>query len=764
MRYIALVSLLMAAGLAAGQNTSAPVTFSTRAARASQVVKALGALAKVDLQVSPQTENEVLVVSVKDVPLIDVMTRIATVASGEWKREGSVYRLVASQTVRNLEQRDETAKRIALIRKGIESRITNEEKTEKRMAKLAADAAAKSKSISKVEAKPTKKSGEEENKADEDQAAAPNAAYDEHAITELLKEIDPSVLAQVDAGDRIVFSTEPTRTQRSLGQNATEVVNEFIQKHDSTVTATPPDVTEQLSGLSDQQAEMIKQMMKRQMSKIGQASKALLIASSSPMAIFGISNSIQLELRIYDSKGGVAFSGTSTLETDENDFMAKVRAQAEEAAEAAAAGKSPADALKPTVPPAKSTPIELSEDSKALEEAAGGMKGDKFSMKLGQDLRKKLFSPSIYDPLSFIETDEILAYAKLKGKPLVANLPDQAFGSITTGIGGEKKSLEAYAEEIDKGTVMTSVKDESFTVIKPAFPAKSRVDRLDRVALTTLMQAAREKGVPSLEDLCAYAQVAPNPAQGGVGQTYVMLFVPGAISMGLEGMTSWDMLRFYGQLSPEMRASLSNGGKLAISGLTPSQRSLVERMTYGSESQLTVEEPGKKSDDTPFWMRMAGIGMGTDYKTEPTEVVPNGLPADGFLDLRDTSEPFAAPIADQDTATLGIMGVLGPEELGLFKMFRSMAGAEQISAMMPKFDKLHVGERTLLNFSFHLAPQVSMKQTLKDHHLSKDGTVYSEDNLPSDLQKKVAQREEEYKKSPMGAIGSFMGNTQGIHP
>ena len=99
------------------------------------------------------------------------------------------------------------------------------------------------------------------------------------------------MLAQVETGDRIVFSTEPTRTQRSLGQNATEVLNEFIQKHDATVSALPADDNDQaVTGLSDQQAELVKQMMKRQTSKIGQASKALLIASTSPLAMFGMSD------------------------------------------------------------------------------------------------------------------------------------------------------------------------------------------------------------------------------------------------------------------------------------------------------------------------------------------------------------------------------------------------------------------------------------------------------------------------------------------
>ena len=178
------------------------------------------------------------------------------------------------------------------------------------------------------------------------------------------------------------------------------------------------------------------------------------------------------------------------------------------------------------------------------------MSAGKFTLKLSHELHQKLFLPSMYDPLSFIETDEVLAYAKSKGKPLVAELPDKAFDSFSPlGMGStDKKSLEAYSSEIQKGTVMVAVPDTAFTVIKPALPSSSRAERLDRNALTTLMQAAQDKGVPSLDDLCAYAEAAPNPQQGGVGLIYITLFVPGAMSIGLEGPTSWDMLRFYGQL------------------------------------------------------------------------------------------------------------------------------------------------------------------------------------------------------------------------
>jgi len=48
-----------------------PITYTTRAARSAVVLPELGRLAGLDLRVTPQTENEILVIQVKDQPIGD---------------------------------------------------------------------------------------------------------------------------------------------------------------------------------------------------------------------------------------------------------------------------------------------------------------------------------------------------------------------------------------------------------------------------------------------------------------------------------------------------------------------------------------------------------------------------------------------------------------------------------------------------------------------------------------------------------------------
>jgi len=765
MRYFVLAAFLSVTCLGAAQNTSVHITYSTRAARASRVIKDIGAIAKLDLEVSPQTQNEVLVISVKDTPLSDLMARIATATSGEWRTEGSVYRLVGSSTMRKQEEREQATKRIANVRKAIDKAVLDERKRGESDAKAAAEAAAKAKADAKADPKGKNKDGGTESSILSNFIGSNPASG---AITALIREIDPAVFAQIGPGDRIVFSTDPTHAQRTLGSNATEIINELIQKHDAVTADAQPDLAQQFAGMSEQQAELMRQVMSRQHTgKIGQVAKALLIASNSELGAFMSSDSIELELRLYNAKGKVVFTGNNNLTLKESDALAAMESMAASTVAVDSNGTVtavPVPAKQPE-PQTKQTPIDYSADSKALQKSTKGMTTGKFNLDISRELRQKLFLPNMYDPLSFMQTDEVLAYAKLSGKPLVADIPDSAMAGFEAFGGQSDKTVESLTKEIKSGTTMVAVADDTFTVLKPSEPAQSRAERLDRLALATLMQATQDKGVPSLDDMSAYASVAPNPMGGGIGRTYLLLYVPGGSPMGMDGMTSWEMLRFYADLTPDIRNQLSNGGKLPISSLTSGQRAQLERMTYGAGAQLSVDDPQKKQDDdTPFWMNLAGGSATDDYRGEPTESVPNGLPGSGYVELKSNVEPFAAPVPGTDSTMMAMLGILGPDELAMFKMLRSTPGAEQITAMFPKFPKLKVGERTIYKFTFHVAPQVSIKQTLKDHRLGKDANTYSEDNLPADLQKRVADRAEALKKSPMGAIGSFMGGGQAIHP
>jgi hypothetical protein len=161
-------------------------------------------------------------------------------------------------------------------------------------------------------------------------------------------------------------------------------------------------------------------------------------------------------------------------------------------------------------------------------------------------------------------------------------------------------------------------------------------------------------------------------------------------------------------------------------------------------------------------MSMMGSMMQTDWRQEPTELLPNGIPGDAYLTMPTRSEPFASTVGPGESSMLnGYLGVVGPDELAMFKVFKEDTNMSQISGFMPTFDKLRVGQRTIYQMRLHLPQEAMVAQSLNDNRLPKDAPTVSMSNLPADFQKLLAERVELFKKSPLGSLGAMMGAARG---
>jgi len=722
MRFLSLTSFVCLASLASAQDTSIRVTYTTRAARAAVVLEDLGRLANIKLLTTPETEREILIVSVKDQPFAEVMSRIATVTSCEWKQEGASYRLIPNRKQRTLEERAEIAKRLAHISKGIKDlesaanmRRTALEKSAAELKKAHENLGTKSVSVP-----PTPES------------AVPFATNlnarigmtSQLALVALLKEIDPSVLAQMGLEDREVFSTAPTRMQHGLGGDATEIVNTFVQEHNEQLASLPNQLEPDTTGMDPKEIEALRAMQRQRTAKVSDVSKAIVVARYRG---FSENAAFSLNLRLYDSKGTTVYTSSAIIRG---------------AVPGGQVGSASPDSEKQSE--AKSTPIEYSDDSKALMAANKGLDGT-YKYAFSPELRRKLFLPKKYDPLSFTTTDEILAFAKSKGKPLVADIPDD-YGGFSDD---EPTNVEAVNLRVEHADGIAAIPDDSFTVIKPATPTLSREVRADRFALSALMHAVEEKGVPSLDDYSTFAVASPNPWRNFT-TAFITSLIPGGLMQGFSQSPNWNMLRFYGHLSSEARSHLTGGSKLPFSQLSSAQRSELDQMTFGSFSQLAIDDPQRQvADSVPDWGN--GSTAVNDYRNEPTEVAPTGLPAAGYLELAVRKESFASP--QEINGGSRAMGVLGPEEMATLKASRDSREGQESPALFPSMNNLKIGENLVLNFTFHIAPQVVIKQRLNDHHFPNNPTIVSETNLPADFQKQIADRLEIIKKygnSPKG--------------
>src|SRR4051794_28975652 len=104
-------------------DTSVHVTFRSTALPAAKIVAELSRMSNVPLTVTPQTGSDIMVLAVEDMPLSEVMAKIALVDGAQWKPEENGFRLIADTVARGAEARAETALRTETMRKTIADRI-----------------------------------------------------------------------------------------------------------------------------------------------------------------------------------------------------------------------------------------------------------------------------------------------------------------------------------------------------------------------------------------------------------------------------------------------------------------------------------------------------------------------------------------------------------------------------------------------------------------------------------------------------------------
>jgi hypothetical protein len=678
---------------------AATIDFESRAAPVATVVAALAKAQDVKLEVSPNVGNEIIVVHANGVTLQSVLDKIALVSSAEWQRDGEVTKLVASTVARSREASEERTQRLNRLRKSLADRLK-----------------ARTSSTSEGE-------DSDEEMDDVIQSYSP--------VDELLKGIDLTAIAAMNAGDRIVYATNPTAMQRRLPSNTPAIVQTIVTQHNASIPEQTEN-NEELSQYLEKMPPSVRKMIERQQKPVGNPSKALFVVSAQA---FTSMQMVSAELRLYDAEGNVILSQPTYLDFE-----------------------------MPTVPkptkagnsPVTSTPITYSEDSKALLAGFQGSPTSGMKMNVSPELRAKLMQPDVYDPLSFTATDELLSVAAHKKKSLVANVSDAMMDTPNMMVPGSKATVEEVEASLAAGDESTITETEGWVVIRPTHPATSRTDRTDRVALANLVQAAKTKALPTLDEICAFAVTSPSPMQNGVGRFYAIYFVPGMMSMGMGGITDWDAFKFYGTLGPSQKSSLSRGQTLAVGAMSGMQKNLWSKMVFGASSHISAGTPKIPEDPFEGMMSMGMMGMNTDsYLQEPTELMPNGLPPGAFLQFNTQLEPIANPV-DAGDQMLGAMGALGPSEIALLKMFTDDPNLAAISSQMPQIGQVRIGERTIIQMNLILPKNNYASQTLNDNKIG-NGAPVAFNDLPADFKAIIEKRTAALKASPMGELGALMG-------
>lgn len=761
-RIFSFVAIGLAAALAHGQDTAQKVTFSAKAGSAKQVLEGLSKQTGVTFATSPQTADEVLLVDVKDVPLTDLMKQLAKAAAAEWQSEGEGFRLVRSQALHNQQEREYYDARAANVRKEQEALLKAYQETKPitpaEAAKIAELQRRQMEQISTAVSEGRPISGTSIDRS------ALNANPTTRLLLRLLTSFTPADLARIPQGARVVYSTAPTRVQRPLPGAASRAIADFAREAEIWLNAMPPQ-----GPSADPTRQIFIGVPGGNMTRMeGGIGKVLLVVQRMPFM-----DGLQTELRVADRAGNIASNAMRMLRLGASPQVQTIRG-----------GEVPAGNPAPTPEPAQAgKPLEI---TKAAQEhaafmmqspnrnnisfvaapstgasstrsiaitstafevgtASGGGAPPRVSMT--PQWQPTFLKPEQNDPLSFAVSELFQSLAKVRGRNLVASLPDSALISLSQR--AQQRITDQQLLEIAKNSLEIEVEDtDGFLNVRPQSPFYARSVRVDRVELGRLLSSIQKEGRLTLDTLCRYAlsrtNPAPNPSFDG---RYVAALFPNDAGDFNAATSNWRMHQLYATMTADQRRTLANGGRLNLGGLSTRQAGIVNSMIYDDMQGPIYIDPKEAQQPQRLEQRsmvfagdngmMFAMGGSNNLMSERTEFLPIGIPNTGTLALQVTTQESA--LASRKDGTVDPR-YFTAESYGVYQGIAPnivLAGNSGGYNAMPTYDTFRPAVQQTLDFLFQFTPQSSLAKQLSDAWFVPGSTAGAYGLLPEIFRKKA---------------------------
>jgi len=656
--------------LLAGRLDGQPITYESAAKPVGAVLADLAAITGLKLHANAEANREMVLVSVHDAAPKDLFDRIALVTGCEWEQVGDSYTLKPSPSLRVRERNQMLARRTEAIAAAIKQRAKTA--TEPGQDKTA-DAQAKSPDTF-------------ESLLSEDDS--------NEFITRLLQLVDPESLAQIEPEGRAVWATNnPTRTQTLIEGNSAALVQEWVGRHNALAAQVPAELKDQpVSGYPPGMEEEIRYDLAAVREPV--AKVLLIVEREKPSEDF-----LNVAVHAYDAKGELLLKADCTIGTSDDSPNA-------------------ADKSDESPPADSSLPIVYSADSKELIEATKDSSIiESHPPKVSASLRTELMHPERKDPLAYLVSDCLFCCAKDRGKDVVADVPDSSLEGLGLVNGGQipKTANEARTAFDDE---MSLKEDGKYLMVRPREPALDLENRVDRGALRRLLVSVDQKSIPSLEDLADFALADPAPADNPISSDYISVFADEGVLGGYhESDDGWVALQFLGSLSPSERQNLREGGKLAFQSLSQNSQRRASQLLFGADNVLEPEIPPKSNAE--FQQNRS------DFRHEPTELLPSGIPSGAFVSAAGKTAPIICASAE---------GTPVPRVVDIVELaWRSLRPASR--SPLPKEGIL--GSRTIFNLEFHVGMGMMGTVALQDTLVPPNGAKILLSDLPPDLKSQV---------------------------
>lgn len=566
---------------------SAPFDFETKAASLGQVVERLSAQTGAKIKASPKLAHEIVFVHAKGVRLEDLKAKLAETVAGVWTRDGDTEYLTRSAA----QDKAIWTAHIALRRKLVDEAL----KDAKSVLEWPFDARTLAEGLVAL---PTEEEVGKDPTAARARSVRQRTLFARAPLARLLNRLvlacNPNDLAAVGPFERAVFSASPTRMQRVFDRKQAEAA---------------------LAAFGKEQQAWIEEA-----AKVGFAQDPNGMIVSDPRGQVGTSptqSAFTLEVR----RGEMTALFNVNLLGDRGQWGRGVMSQSMFADPA----RKFLDAQMTPGPPIADDPVvELSEDSKEFSDRMREAFTGRTAVSMGVRMQELMLGVERNDPLSWVVSDALEAYAKAKGLNVIAAVPDSALSTAFFVSREQPLRVHGFMKSLLDSGAMQLAEAGGWAVLAPADRFEAALDFTPRSAVATLVKAVFAQGRLDVRDYARYALESKRLNRGGIGDWFLAMIDRSVL--GASDRTDWNSLRLYGSFNAMQQRDLEAGARYPYGAMDLEQRKIVERIVYAGEILSEVQSGG-------------GTTQWTSTAVEPTEAFAMGVPPDCTVTARGKSVP-----------------------------------------------------------------------------------------------------------------------------
>lgn len=734
--------------LVAGQSPLAqPVSLDIPPSRLPEALKAIESRTGVSLLAGTPLANEVVMIRVRDVPLADVMNRLAETVGAEWQREGAGYRLSRSVAQEQRDARAAAQARQRAIQKAIDAALAELRRRPRLDEATVRDMMGELPWPDRPTAPPGGGRGAGERLVPRiDLRGALVATPGGRAAAQIASLIGAGELARIEPGQRVVYSTRPTPMQRPLVGAALGIVQRMIEEERVFQEVTLDMVRSRFPAIDD----AMSRGGRSRNEPSGPIAKVLFIvtpgrAEGRPgRGAFRAPWQMPVEIVALDAQGRQVTRNLGLLEISED--------------EAAPTGD------------AGGEPIAFSDEAKAWARAiqfgsrrpGGGPFGggpiaevvgavfsfgpedqDDSALKVADRLRQAMADPLQNEPLAFYVGPAFLAAAG--DENLIASLPDDLLTSLAPAVNAGITTGNLLARAASEWNLDVR-REGGWMLVAPENRTAARFARIDRAALAAVLSVVSQGRNLSLDELAAYAARRP---RGATSWDLALWRILNPVSAGTQASQlfgNYEALRLWGLLDTGARQTLLRGQALSLTAIGGPLRAHIDDLVWNSwdgPRQMASGAPATGAASSvsvaavaPPGRRGGPMGAMMFANVERTELLPNGIPQGATLRLRVAADPAGAVWAQHSS---GQGRILSLGELAFQRARERNPGLLPGPDRGPRFDLYQPAKSTIYVFELSLAPNVNMVRALNDYQLDPSARPGSYDALPGSIRDRVEE-------------------------